>query len=445
MADNGHNGSGDTGAGTMADAGADATAGQHTGRHLVLLDPDAMDAGMSALSDAAGIAAAEHADVYDVEATVEALAAGSPVVLDEIGVAVVPAEPDQQQALTRAALAAPQVTEIEPERIVTISQDLQVADYLRGYRAGVDALVERVLEAGLDGATAAAAALGAWDETHATWGLQATRVVESCWSGGGVKLAVLDTGCDLNHADFAGRSIATASFIRGEDVQDGHGHGTHCIGTACGPKAPATGPRYGVAHGAEIFAGKVLSNRGSGADGGILAGINWAVGRDCQVISMSLGAPTQIGSRHSAVYEAVARRALRRGTVIVAAAGNESRRPGTVNPVGHPANCPSILAVAALTPGMAVAPFSCAGLNPDGGQIDIAAPGVKVLSSWPGGYRSLQGTSMATPHVAGILALLAQANPSATAGDLTTRVLSGALRLPLPSVDVGAGLAQAPV
>ena len=327
MADNGHNGHGGSGDGAMADAGADAQAGDHTGRFLVLLDLDTMDAGMSALSDGAGIAAAEHADIDDTDATAEALAAGTPVVLDDIGVAVVPAAPDQTQDLRRAAGAAPQVDEIEPERIVTISQDLMVADYLRGYRAGVDALVEKVLAAGFDGVTAASAALGVWDETHSTWGLQATRVVEACHSGSGIKLAVLDTGFDLDHPDFTGRPVTTASFIRGEDVQDGHGHGTHCIGTACGPKVPTTGPRYGVAHDAQIFAGKVLSNRGSGADGGILSGINWAVGQGCRVVSMSLGAPTEIGSRHSAVYEAVARRALRRGTVIVAAAGTRAGAP----------------------------------------------------------------------------------------------------------------------
>jgi subtilisin family serine protease len=432
--------------GQMADAGRDARAGEHTGNFIVLLDPADPDGGLATLADEAGVADAEHMDSSDTVATAEALAAGASVVLDDIGVAVVTAAPDQQQRLVRAAETAPQVTAIEPERVVVVRPDVPSADFLRGYRAGVDGLVERMLAEFGESRLSAAAGGREWDETHATWGLQATRVIESCRTGAGVRVAVLDTGVDLLHPDFAGRAITTASFVSGEDVQDGHGHGTHCIGTACGPREPGAAPRYGVAGGADIVAGKVLSNGGSGADGGILAGINWAVSQGCRVVSMSLGAPTEVGSRHSRVYETVARRAMARGTVIVAAAGNESARPGRINPVGHPANCPSILAVAALTPALGVAPFSCAGLNPDGGQVDIAAPGVRVRSSWPTptDYRVLQGTSMATPHVAGVLALLAEAHPDARPGDLKDLLLSGAARLPLASSDVGAGLVQAP-
>jgi subtilisin family serine protease len=293
----------------------------------------------------------------------------------------------------------------------------------------------------------AAAALAAVDESQATWGLQAIKALESCHSGRGIRVAVLDTGMDLEHADFLPRSIVSESFIDGEEVQDGHGHGTHCIGTACGPLSPAELPRYGVAHEAEIYAGKVLSNRGSGADRGILAGIEWAVTNGCRVVSMSLGAATRPGQRHSRVYEQVARRAMAAGTLIVAAAGNESDRPnGEFNPVGHPANCPSIMAVAAVDSQLAVAPFSNRGLNPDGGQVDIAGPGVRVHSSWPmpTRYRTISGTSMATPHVAGVAALLAEANPQATAAELWNLLTQTAARLPLPSNDVGAGLVQAP-
>jgi subtilisin family serine protease len=108
-----------------------------------------------------------------------------------------------------------------------------------------------------------------------------------------VKVAVLDTGLDLGHPDFAGRQITAQSFVQGEQVQDGHGHGTHCIGTACGPRTPGRLPRYGIAYQAQIFAGKVLSNAGSGGDGGILAGIDWAIRNGCAVVSMSLGSPVE--------------------------------------------------------------------------------------------------------------------------------------------------------
>ncbi len=213
-----------------------------------------------------------------------------------------------------------------------------------------------------------------------------------------------------------------------------------------GAKCPPVLPRYGIAHEAEIYAGKVLSNAGSGGDAGILAGIEWALENTCAVISMSLGARTSPGQQHSAVFERVAKRVLEAGTLIVAAAGNESARPGTINPVGHPANCPSILAVAAVDVNDGIARFSNRGLNADGGQVDIAGPGVDVHSSWimPLRYRKINGTSMATPHVAGIAALYAEADPAARGATLWTTLTGRARRMELPSTDVGAGLVQAP-
>lgn len=209
---------------------------------------------------------------------------------------------------------------------------------------------------------------------------------------------------------------------------------------------PGSLPRYGIAYEAEIFAGKVLSNAGSGADRGILAGINWAIAQKCVVISMSLGAPTQPGKAFSPVYEAVARRALRRGSLIVAAAGNESHRPFLTSPVGRPANSPSIVAVAAIDPNLTVATFSCGQINGIGGEVNIAAPGVAVRSSWPQPvrYNTISGTSMATPHVAGIAALHAQANPNARGQALWNLVTANVSALSLPASDVGTGLALAP-
>ena len=166
----------------------------------------------------------------------------------------------------------------------------------------------------------------------------------------------------------------------------------------------------------------------------------------CAVVSMSLGAPTRPDTPPSAVFEQVGQRALRRGTLIVAAAGNDSDRPATIEAVSHPANCPSIMAVAALDQQLQVARFSNAGLNPQGGQIDLAAPGVAVHSAWPRPdlYHRISGTSMATPHVAGIAALLAEANPTARGAALWALLVQTARRLPLPARDVGAGLVQAP-
>ena len=206
-------------------------------------------------------------------------------------------------------------------------------------------------------------------------------------------------------------------------------------------------PCYGIAYGAEIFAGKVLSNAGSGSDAGILAGVQWAVSNRCAVISMSLDARAMPGQTFSRVFETAAKRALRAGTVIIAAAGNESERPGIVAPVGHPANCPSIMAVGAIDSAFEVAPFSCGGLNPQGGQVDIAGPGAAVRSSWPRLrlYRTISGTSMATPHVvAGVAAHFAESDPEARGRALMSILVQSARRLEQPGRDVGAGLVQAP-
>jgi len=235
------------------------------------------------------------------------------------------------------------------------------------------------------------------------------------------------------------------SFVPDSTAQDGHGHGTHCVGTACGPAAPL-GPsrRYGVATQARIFAGKVLSDEGSGSDAQILAGINWALANRVQVVSLSLGADL---NQVSQAYEAVGRRALAAGTLIVAAAGNNAERSaGNVGFVGVPANSPSIMAVAAVDPHLGIADFSARSSAVRGGKIDIAGPGVAVHSSWPmpTRYRSISGTSMATPHVAGVAALLSQAG-DATGAQLWVRLTQTARPMTLPSIDVGAGLVQAPL
>jgi subtilisin len=437
-----------------------------TGKYLVLMREDALEEGIRTLGDAAGLNVATSSDFDEGAVGGEALADAEAMVFDELAVALVNTPPDQIQALSAATAeqAEGPILAIEPERIVYALQDgassagiptatpasrsaALPVEFLRGYRDAVNHLTDRVLaEAGVSAGVSGDGVAASLVESTDTWGLQATGVPASSFSGEGIRVAVLDTGFNELHPDFTGRLIQSSSFVPNQAVQDGHGHGTHCIGTSCGSQQPNRLPRYGVASGAEIFAGKVLSNEGSGGDGGILAGMNWAITKGCQVISMSLGAPVQPGQRYSQVYELVARRAFWRGTLIVAAAGNESERPAIIAPVGHPANCPSIMAVAALDEQLEVASFSCGGINPQGGQVDIAGPGVDIQSSWPGPslYRRISGTSMATPHVAGIAALYAEAFPEARGRGLWALLIQNALRLALPSRDVGIGLVQAP-
>ncbi|GAB1510699.1 S8 family peptidase [Actinophytocola sp. KF-1] len=383
-----------------------------TGRYLVLLEDDWTGA-TSELNRVAGIRTADTADGEP-----SALWEADGLLMSELGVALVNADDEQVTALARAADEPGPIALIEPERYV------------------------RAIEPSAPAADTEAPTV---DETLFTWGLQATGAPNSTATGEGIKLAVLDTGFDLTHPDFADRTVVSASFVQNEEVQDGHGHGTHCIGTSCGPRELDSGPGYGVAYKADIYAGKVLSNQGSGADGGILSGIDWAITNGCAVVSMSLGAPTQPGQAYSRTYERVATRALEKGTLIIAAAGNESdRRAGRINPVGHPANCPSIMAVSAIDVARTMAWFSCGTVDAIG-AVDLTGPGVDVHSSWPQPlrYKRISGTSMATPHAAGVAALIAQAT-GARGLELWARLSQLARRLPLPGTDVGAGLVQAP-
>ena len=284
-------------------------------------------------------------------------------------------------------------------------------------------------------------------QPNVTWGLVATGTDRSRYTGKGIRVAVLDTGFDLSHPDFTGRTIVTESFVPGEDVRDVQGHGTHCIGTACGPVAPAGQARYGIAHEADIYVGKVLNNSGSGREGWIIAGMEWAVDQKCEVISMSLGRAVQPGEPPDPFYERTGQYALDNGSLIIAAAGNESwRQFNIIKPVGAPANSTTIMAVGAVDSAMAVARFSCGGLNPNGGEVNVAGPGVDVLSSFPlpRKYERLDGTSMATPHVAGLAALMAQSDSTLRARTLWEGIERTARDIGLPARDGGPGLAMAP-
>ena len=414
-----------------------------TGRQIVVFadadDDAAVDwsrAGITEVADSRDFASGGlPADtVHETQATV----------FSQLGIAVVSADPTQMALLQSAETSGRRVLSVSPELVHHVLQD--VMEYTRAYRDGVDDLAERVLHANGNGHSTAAGVLAAplfEDTPQATWGIQAVKADSSPRSGRGIGVAVLDTGFDLEHPDFAGRTVTAQSFVAGEQAQDGHGHGTHCIGTSCGPRSPSTGPRYGIAYEADIFAGKVLSNSGSGDDGGILAGIDWAVANGCPVISMSLGA--DVMQAHPP-YSAAGARALEKGSLIIAAAGNNAdRRAGRMGFVGAPANSPEIMAVGALDQQLEMAFFSARSLPARGGQVDIAGPGFQVTSSWPmpTRYRTISGTSMATPHVAGIAALWAEAT-GRRGLELWATLCQEADRLLQASVDVGSGLCLAP-
>ena len=285
------------------------------------------------------------------------------------------------------------------------------------------------------------------DDAEATWGVHAVGADSSSSKGDGVKLAILDTGIDLGHPDFAGRSIVARSFVPNETVDDVKGHGTHCAGTASAAYAGGGNiPRYGIGTEVSLHVGKVLNNRGSGRELDIIAGIEWAISEGCHVISMSLGRGTMPDEPADPLYERVGNAALDAGSLILCAAGNESdRRYNYIAPVGSPANAESMMAVAAIGADGGIATFSCGGVGT--GKVDICAPGVAVLSSVPRPelYKKLSGTSMACPHAAGIAALWAASDDSLRGRMLWERLKDSAVAIGgLPQRDVGAGLVRAP-
>jgi subtilisin len=399
-----------------------------TGRFLVTFKEGAVKEGTKSL-EAKGLRVADARDFKSQAVSVQDVGDADSLVLPEIGVALVSSAPFAARGLSvqdEIASDSP-VESIDPEYFVFANDS---TDYLRGFSRAVE-VITRDMGHGLELPVPELE-----DEevqvAGATWGLVKCRVPLSVRSGAGIKVAVLDTGMDLGHPDFAGRSITSQTFV-GQPVQDMHSHGTHCIGTACGPLAPAgLTPRYGIAHKSLIFAGKVLSNSGSGTQAGILAGINWAIVNRCAIISMSLGSPTPV---HPA-YTAAGRAALANGSLIIAAAGNT----GPNGTTGAPANSPTIMSVASLDPNLRPSSFSSFG------KVDIAAPGRDVFSSVPRPtrYGPMSGTSMATPHVAGCAALWAETSHSLRGQNLWNRLLATARPLGLPAARVGRGLVQAP-
>jgi subtilisin family serine protease len=308
------------------------------------------------------------------------------------------------------------------------------------------------------------------------WGVQAVGADTSPFTGEGIVVAVLDTGIDSTHPAFAGVQLIEKDFT-GEGNGDQNGHGTHCAGTIFG--RPVNNIRIGVASGVKkALIGKVLDKNGGGTSDGIVEAMLWAVDQGAHVISMSLGMdfggyvkwltdqgmPIELATSralegyrtNTRLFDSLSEHIKARGlqaqpTLIVAAAGNESRRdqnPDFEVAVSPPAIAEGIVSVAALgdTPGgYSTAPFSNTGAN-------VSGPGVGIVSAkLGGGLRTLSGTSMATPHVAGVAALWAQQLEQRNAlnvfnliGRLAGTASSEALKEGFDPFDVGAGLVRSP-
>ncbi|MEM7621234.1 MAG: S8 family serine peptidase [Pseudomonadota bacterium] len=278
------------------------------------------------------------------------------------------------------------------------------------------------------------------------WNLEATNVLPSDASGKGIKVAILDTGLNIDHPDFKGRNIEEQSFVSGErnDIKDYIGHGTHCTGIAVGPKCPSSShvSRYGIAYEADIYAGKVLAKNGKGSETEVIMGILAAIKANCDIISLSLGMSFPPEGYDITEYERIAKRALDNDCIIVAASGNDSERSNNIiSRVNVPACANKILAVGALDQKLNIADFSSGSEE----KVDIYAPGVNIVSAGlEKSYYKDEGTSMAAPHVAGIAALIAESDPHLRGETLLEAVQKSVQKIEQDSKGASINLVSAP-
>ncbi|WP_433889571.1 S8 family peptidase [Streptomyces sp. CA-111067] len=248
------------------------------------------------------------------------------------------------------------------------------------------------------------------------------------YDGTGIKVAVLDTGVDDTHPDLKDAIATEQSFVPDQAVTDGNGHGTHVASTIAGSGAASGGTEKGVAPGAKLLVGKVLSDEGEGQDSWIIAGMEWAKAQGADVVSMSLGS-TVPDDGTDPMAQAVNSLSADGGPLFVIAAGNAY----TAGSIGAPGSARDALTVAAVDKSDQRADFSSMGplTGSYGLKPDLSAPGVDITAAMPGGgYQTMSGTSMATPHIAGAAAVLRQRHPDWSAQQLKDTLMSSAKLLP---------------
>lgn len=261
---------------------------------------------------------------------------------------------------------------------------------------------------------------------------------------GGAKVGIVDTGIMRGHEDLQNRvsdcggvnnfGFSLVVIIIGGDptiadgkCEDDHGHGTHVAGTIAATANNGKGVA-GVAFNSPLAICKALNGDGSGTLDMVANCITWLNQKGSKIISMSLG-----GASGSQTLQAAVQNATKNGSLLIAAAGN-----GGNSALNYPAAYPEVVSVAATDNKDAKASFST--FNPD---VEIAAPGVNITSTWTGGgYNTISGTSMATPHAAGVAAVIASLNPGGTPASWRTKLTSSVDDLGTAGRDVNFGFGR---
>ena len=231
-------------------------------------------------------------------------------------------------------------------------------------------------------------------EQYLTWPYLRLGIPSEWWQteGEGIKVAVLDTGIDEDHPDLDGAVLDTRDFT-GDGIEDEDGHGTHCAGIIAARNNNVG--FVGVAPKCELLIGKVLNNNGNGSYEWIARGVDWAHSEGADIISMSLGGPYSDQELFHVIH-----RVISDGAIIIIAAGNEGAL--ATNSIGYPGKYGSVITVASHDED-----GNPSGFSSRGGELDFMAPGSNIWSTFKkGGYAKLSGTSMATPFVAGLSALI---------------------------------------
>lgn len=254
------------------------------------------------------------------------------------------------------------------------------------------------------------------------------------WTGKGVRIAVLDTGVDTTHADLRTQVVAEKNFTPSADTKDRYGHGTHVASIAAGTGAVSGGRLKGVAPDAKLLNGKVLGDDGFGDDSGVVAGMEWAAEQGADIVNLSLGGPDSPGV--DPMEAQINKLSTEKGILFAVAAGNSGPRS-----IDSPGSADHALTVGAVDGRDALADFSGTGPRTGDGAVkpDLTAPGVGITAAaapgslldqsvgqGPEGYLTIDGTSMATPHVAGAAALLKQKYPRWSYAELKAALTSSA-------------------